>query len=153
MDYEFKKLAEVESLSEVPENATVLAEVNGLVKRVPSSGLGGGSNDYDAIITINTVGMYLSPNDITLTKWNFEDLKNKLKDGKTPNIALVTSYTYDGMVWGHYVPASVIYNNDIDTISIMFFTESLITSTDPVVYRECIRVDSNGTITKNSSEM
>lgn len=43
MDYEFKKLAEVESLSEVPENATVLAEVDGFVKRIPSSGLGGGS--------------------------------------------------------------------------------------------------------------
>lgn len=41
MNYEFKKLSEVESLSEVPENATVLAEVDGSIKRIPSSGLGG----------------------------------------------------------------------------------------------------------------
>lgn len=41
MSYEFKKLADVEALPEVPEVATVFAEVNGEVKRIPSSGLGG----------------------------------------------------------------------------------------------------------------
>lgn len=45
MNYEFKKLGEVEALSEVPENATVLAEVDGSIKRVPSNGLGGGSGN------------------------------------------------------------------------------------------------------------
>lgn len=44
MAYEFTKLSEVEALSEVPENATVLAEVDGSIKRVPGSGLGGGSS-------------------------------------------------------------------------------------------------------------
>lgn len=46
MSYEFTKLAEVEALTEVPENATVLAEVDGKVKRIPGSGLGGGSTQY-----------------------------------------------------------------------------------------------------------
>ena len=41
MAYEFQKLSEVEALSEVPEGASVLAEVNGDIKRVPGSGLGG----------------------------------------------------------------------------------------------------------------
>lgn len=44
MAYEFKRLADVEALSEVPENATVLAEVNGSIKRVPGNGLGGSGN-------------------------------------------------------------------------------------------------------------
>lgn len=44
MSYEFKRLADVETLSEVPENATVLAEVNGEIKRVPGNGLGGSGN-------------------------------------------------------------------------------------------------------------
>lgn len=44
MAYEFKRLADVEALSEVPENATVLAEVNGAIKRVPGNGLGGNGN-------------------------------------------------------------------------------------------------------------
>lgn len=43
MNYEFKKLGEVETLNEVPENATVLAEVDGAIKRIPGNGLGGGN--------------------------------------------------------------------------------------------------------------
>lgn len=42
MSYEFKKLSEVEALTEVPEGATVLAEVDGAIKRIPGNGLGGG---------------------------------------------------------------------------------------------------------------
>lgn len=42
MSYEFKKLSEVEALTEVPEGATVLAEVGGAIKRIPGKGLGGG---------------------------------------------------------------------------------------------------------------
>ena len=42
MTYNFKNLAGVELLPEVPENATTFAEVDGVVKRVPSQGLGGG---------------------------------------------------------------------------------------------------------------
>lgn len=41
MDYTFTKLSEVESLPEVPEVATVIAEVDGEIKRIPSNGLGG----------------------------------------------------------------------------------------------------------------
>lgn len=44
MAFEFKRLADVEALSEVPENATVLAEVDGSIKRVPGNGLGGSGN-------------------------------------------------------------------------------------------------------------
>lgn len=50
MAYEFKKLGEVESLAEVPENATVLAEVDGSIKRIPSAGLGGSGGIKTAII-------------------------------------------------------------------------------------------------------
>ena len=43
MAYTFKKLGEVEALTEVPEGANALIEINGAVKRVPGSGLGGGA--------------------------------------------------------------------------------------------------------------
>lgn len=43
MAYEFQKLSEVSLLTEVPEGASILAEVNGDIKRVPSVGLGGDS--------------------------------------------------------------------------------------------------------------
>lgn len=41
MAYEFKKLPEVEKLDSVPEGASVLAEVDGVIRRVPGEGLGG----------------------------------------------------------------------------------------------------------------
>ena len=50
MSYEFKKLSEVEALTEVPEGAKVIAEVNGQIVRVPGSGLGGGTGIKTAII-------------------------------------------------------------------------------------------------------
>lgn len=50
MAYEFKKLGEVEALDEVPENANALVEVDGAIKRVPGSGLGGAAGIKTAII-------------------------------------------------------------------------------------------------------
>lgn len=40
--YDFQKLADVELLEEVPDGASAFVAVDGVVKRVPGSGLGGG---------------------------------------------------------------------------------------------------------------
>jgi hypothetical protein len=50
MSYNFKNLADVELLAEVPEGCTAFAEVDGVVKRVPSKGLGGEDGIKTAII-------------------------------------------------------------------------------------------------------
>ena len=50
MTYTFKKLGEVEALTEVPEGANALIEINGAVKRVPGSGLGGRGAIKTAVI-------------------------------------------------------------------------------------------------------
>ena len=50
MSYNFKNLADVELLNEVPEGCTAFAEVDGVVKRVPSKGLGGAGGIKTAII-------------------------------------------------------------------------------------------------------
>ena len=42
MAYDFQKLADVELLEEVPDGASAFIAVDGTVKRVPGSGLGGG---------------------------------------------------------------------------------------------------------------
>ena len=42
MTYDFQKLADVELLEEVPDGASAFVAVDGVVKRVPGSGLGGG---------------------------------------------------------------------------------------------------------------
>ena len=50
MAYSFKNLADVELLEEVPEGCTAFAEVDGVVKRVPSKGLGNEGGIKTAII-------------------------------------------------------------------------------------------------------
>lgn len=50
MAYEFKRLSDVETLTEVPENANALIEVDGMIKKVPGSGLGGATGIKTAII-------------------------------------------------------------------------------------------------------
>lgn len=42
MAYDFQRLADVELLEEVPDGASAFVAVDGTVKRVPGSGLGGG---------------------------------------------------------------------------------------------------------------
>lgn len=59
MAYEFQKLSEVEALSEVPEGASVLAEVNGDIKRVPGAGLGG--NGGKTLIIVDSGGNSAQP--------------------------------------------------------------------------------------------
>ncbi len=54
---DFKKLSEVEVLSEVPENANALVEINGIIKRVPGTGLGSKpepEEDTSNVINIKT---------------------------------------------------------------------------------------------------
>lgn len=47
MAYEFKRLAEVEELTEAPKNALALVEVDGAVKRAP---MGGGNANLEEMI-------------------------------------------------------------------------------------------------------
>lgn len=63
MSYTQKKLSEVELLTEVPENATVFAEVNGEIKRVPGKGLGGSGN---GLVLVETSGPSNSPSPVSV---------------------------------------------------------------------------------------
>lgn len=52
MAYDFQKLADVELLEEVPDGASAFVAVDGTVKRVPGSGLGGGVGIATAILRL-----------------------------------------------------------------------------------------------------
>lgn len=52
MTYDFQKLADVELLEEVPDGASAFVAVDGTVKRVPGSGLGGGGGIATAILRL-----------------------------------------------------------------------------------------------------
>ena len=54
MAYDFQKLADVELLEEVPDGASAFVAVDGTVKRVPGSGLGGGGGIATAILRFDS---------------------------------------------------------------------------------------------------
>lgn len=54
MAYDFQKLADVELLEEVPDGASAFVAVDGTVKRVPGSGLGGGGGIATAILRLGS---------------------------------------------------------------------------------------------------
>ena len=89
MNYEFKKLGEVEALSEVPENANALIEVDGSIKRVPGSGLGGATGIKTAIIRdteyinyISEISTMASMNVFECINMTFEEAYETLLNGE-----------------------------------------------------------------------
>lgn len=110
MAYEFMKLAEVEALEEVPENATVFAEVGGAVKRIPGSGLGGnssGNNSVSAIIIKCLMEYDEGGDEFSLFEMNVpegaaQDIINTLQSGYIPNVVFEITYTYDGDTHTYY---------------------------------------------------
>ena len=90
MSYTFKKLGEVEALGEIPDGANALVEVNGAIKRVPGSGLGGGgvktaiikSSDYDnAIAGVSTFIASTPTVTYSCINMTFEEAHQTMLDG------------------------------------------------------------------------
>ena len=101
MSYVFKRLSEVEALTEVPEGAKVLAEVGGVIRRVPGSGLGGGikmaiikSSNYDQMIQYMKGELPSPPSgDVTYECINmtFEEAYDALANGEPMDAHLMAS--------------------------------------------------------------
>lgn len=91
MAYSFKNLADVELLEEVPEGCTAFAEVDGVVKRVPSKGLGseGGiktaiikDSMYDNMVAGGMVPMDSAPYTYECINMTFGEAYQTLKKGE-----------------------------------------------------------------------
>lgn len=107
MSYNFTKLTEVEALSKIPNNATVIAEVNGALKRLPSDGLGGGNSllimrdnedNYSANMTFEEAYALFMSNKLTSVFFKNE---TSLYPG-VMNLAQNDTYTwfdFDGLYW------------------------------------------------------
>ena len=93
MAYEFKKLSEVELLESVPDGATVLAEVDGVIRRVPGSGLAGsgGSGSGGGVSSWNDLTDKPFYAEETLVEWLAEtSLEFNPEGDSAPYMALVT---------------------------------------------------------------
>lgn len=142
MAYEFKKLAEVEAMAEVPKGASVLAEVNGAIKRVPGDGLGGGgiktaiikSSDYDNALTgIST----FASDDITYNCINmtFEEAVGIISAGEPLGVMLMyvtegamTLQGYLGFASIGGVEAIVILFSQSNSLTLYWTAEGLSTT-------------------------
>lgn len=110
MSYNFTKLTEVEALSEIPNNATVIAEVNGALKRLPSDGLGGGNslliiaedeniNNISTNMTFEEAYALFVSNKLTSV---FFKLGTILQCGETMELKQNDTYTwfdFNGLCW------------------------------------------------------
>ena len=142
MAYEFKKLAEVEAMAEVPKGASVLAEVNGAIKGVPGDGLGGGgiktaiikSSDYDNALT--GISPFAS-DDITYNCINmtFEEAVGIISAGEPLGVMLMyvtegamTLQGYLGFASIGGVEAIVILFSQFNSLTLYWTAEGLSTT-------------------------
>lgn len=102
MNYDIKKLSEVEALTEVPEGANMIAEVGGQIKRVPAvtgegSSSGGSQKTIVQIMPDNSCSM------------SFSDVRDLVKTGQasfelimygTAGAPIQASWTLDATING-----------------------------------------------------
>ena len=92
MAYDFQKLADVELLEEVPDGASAFVAVDGIVKRVPGSGLGGGG------IATAILRMDIESN-ITCDNYTYEQARAVLVAGN-PLTAMILMSENNISGWG-----------------------------------------------------
>lgn len=127
MAYEFKRLGEVEALSEVPENANALIEVDGDIKRVPGSGLGGETgiktaiikdSEYDACVAGLSTMAAVAPTTYECTNMTFEEAYETMLNGEP--LAVLGMFTGEGAMNFYGVTAFVGMTLGVPCIQIVF---------------------------------
>jgi hypothetical protein len=99
---EFKKLSEVEQIESASDNATVLIEEGGEIKRVPKKEVGGGgaiktviikSSDYDnAVAGVATMATAAPAATLECINMTFDEAHQAMKNGEPLNfIAMVVN--------------------------------------------------------------
>lgn len=131
MAFEFKRLADVEALSEVPENATVLAEVNGAIKRVPGNGLGGSGNGI--VLVMDDAGaqtLAAQPTVYTFTaNMDFADAMEAFNNREITSVAV-------------YGLASVMGLNTLESVAADYYIMDIAYIADgtPMVGTDCLGI-------------
>lgn len=123
MAYEFKTLGSVEALTEVPENANALVEVDGTIKRVPGGALGGngGGGGWDAVIaSTEDLWSEMSSASLSFESGSFDALMQKLNRGEMPKTVFhYDDYFYEASHHKWYTPVQVwdsSYSDDSVTL-------------------------------------
>lgn len=136
---EFKKLSEVDKIESASDDASVLIEDGGEIKRVPKSEVGGRGGNV-AVITTSSYDDYIagvqvsaSAPDVTYSCKNMtlEEAKSALLNGEPLDIKLYDSEytqmpfasdsTYGTLIGSVALPLMIAYNADMDGILVYAF--------------------------------
>lgn len=146
MSYEFKKINEVEILETVSDEAHVLVEEDGAIRRAPKTEVGGAGGEIDGIIYNTTIPNYVSTDSASVVNFDFTTIKEKFLAGKEIAVMLhsVFSYGNDYEAWDKSLGVS--YNSTANTISIAWLTTSSYASGNAGMMGITITIDSSGSI-------
>lgn len=107
---EFKKLSDVEIVTELAESANVLIEEDGVIKKAPKTAVGGaGGANWDAIFEVveGSSGFFSS---VSLVLGDFDTLASKVRAGTFPKVLI--RYAYDLYSVGVLNPDSILLKTD-----------------------------------------
>lgn len=148
---EFKKLSEVDKVETASENASVLIEDGGEIKRAPKSEVGGRGGSV-AVITTSAYDDYIAGVSRTASlaitysckNMTFKEAKSALLNGESLDIKLydsanmptpfASSGTQRTMTGSAAVPLVIAYNADIDGIIIVMFKTASDDTGDFILY-------------------
>lgn len=153
---EYKKITEVEMIEEPSEGATVLAEENGALRRVPYDKVGGlptaiiKDSDYDnAIAGVQTMASAAPAVTYECTNMTFDEAYAIMASGQ-PLQALAMLTFYGGMV----VPALPMFagNAMAGVPCIVFFISIVMSASDVITLQLCWTADGLSTDAPSGGE-
>lgn len=115
MAYEFKKLSDVEAVEAISDNANVLIEENGVIKKAPKAEVGSGgttdtsSSDWDVIIDLGGMPPVYSTHDIKFVEGNYDIIKEKLDSGDQIKMSIIANIIPQNR---RYYPTEIYCNED-----------------------------------------
>lgn len=139
---EFKRLSDVEVVTEPTESANVLIEEDGVIKKAPKTAVGG-SGEWDMIIDLDSnfsVGQS-DTGGITITSGDCNSIKAKLFNGEFPKILIRHIYEY-GDVYYHLFQAEQVKTHDASQNSNDYLViQWLYTNWDTTTRIQTIKID------------
>lgn len=125
MAYEFKNMATVDVVESVADEATVLIEEGGVIKRAPKSEVGG-SEKADLVISFNftTIQSFTSENtSVSIESGSLDAVVEALRNGRSPIVKCKRFYVVSGFdtsvpfVEGGVYDCDIVYYNGMISIS------------------------------------
>lgn len=152
MAYEFKRLSDVEVVTEPTESANVLIEENGVIKKAPKTavgGAGGGGEEPDMVITVEG-GSNRTVTSVTydITEGSVDNVFNAVREGRYPVVII----RYHSGANDDYMPGREEYRAQAALYGENLWLKTITTPTtdSPSIYLHCWYMSPEGIINTDS---